>query len=187
MRSVVTIEADTEARAAATAVVEQALRDAELSWERPDQHTFVVTLPGTRKLATTCSLVVGAHTLSINAFVARRPDENHEEVHRWLLERNVRAYGVSYALDSHGDIYLVGKVPLHAVTPAEVDRLLGSVLENADSSFDRLLELGFATAIRREWAWRVKRGESLANLSAFRHLIDEDHADPTGPAGDADG
>ncbi|TAM92659.1 MAG: YbjN domain-containing protein, partial [Jatrophihabitans sp.] len=23
-------------------------------------------------------------------------------------------------------------------------------------------------AIRREWAWRVKRGESLANLQAFR-------------------
>ncbi|MGA1690043.1 MAG: YbjN domain-containing protein, partial [Candidatus Nanopelagicaceae bacterium] len=24
---------------------------------------------------------------------------------------------------------------------------------------------------RREWAWRVSRGESLANLKAFEHLV----------------
>ncbi|MEY4151102.1 MAG: hypothetical protein RJB28_169, partial [Actinomycetota bacterium] len=26
-------------------------------------------------------------------------------------------------------------------------------------------------AIRREWAWRVSRGESLANLEPFLHLV----------------
>jgi hypothetical protein len=36
-----------------------------------------------------------------------------------------------------------------------------------------MLEIGFSTAIRREWAWRVSRGESLANLQAFKHLIDD--------------
>jgi hypothetical protein len=45
------------------------------------------------------------------------------------------------------------------------------VLQYADSSFNPLLELGFSSAIRREWAWRVSRGESLANLKAFEHLI----------------
>ena len=33
--------------------------------------------------------------------------------------------------------------------------------------------LGFAGAIRREWAWRVSRGEPLQNLAAFAHLIKE--------------
>jgi hypothetical protein len=32
--------------------------------------------------------------------------------------------------------------------------------------------LGFASAIRKERAWRVKRGESLANLQAFARLAD---------------
>ena len=45
---------------------------------------------------------------------------------------------------SLGDIYLVGRLPLHAVTADEVDRLLGSVLEYADGSFNTILELGFA-------------------------------------------
>lgn len=156
--------------AAPGAVVERALREAELEWESPSDGTFVVSLPGTRKLSTTCSLVVGRHTLSVNAFVVRAPDENHEGVHRWLLERNTRLYALSYAIDGLGDIYLVGRLPLEAVTPEGVDRLLGSVLENADGPFNTLLEMGFATAIRREYEWRTSRGESTRNLDAFTGL-----------------
>ncbi|MDX3227197.1 YbjN domain-containing protein [Streptomyces sp. ME19-01-6] len=165
---------ETAARTAATkAVLEQTLRDAELEWENPSDGTYVVTLPGTRKLSTTCSLRLGRHSLSVNAFVVRRPDENHEAVHRWLLERNTRLYGMSYAIDQLGDIYLVGRLPLAAVTPEELDRVLGTVLENADGSFNTLLEMGFASAIRKEYAWRTARGESTRNLAAFAHLTRE--------------
>ncbi|MEU7147294.1 YbjN domain-containing protein [Streptomyces sp. NPDC045470] len=155
---------------AARQVIEATLDEAGLTWESPTDGTYVVTLPGTRKLSTTCSLIVGKHSLSINAFVVRHPDENHEAVHRWLLERNTRLYGVSYAIDKLGDIYLVGKLPLAAVTPDELDRILGTVLENADGSFNTLLEMGFASAIRKEYEWRVARGESTRNLEAFSHL-----------------
>ncbi|GAB2799409.1 type III secretion system chaperone family protein [Streptomyces daliensis] len=161
-----------DAAGEARAVIEAVLREAELEWESPAEAdgTYVVKLPGTRKLSTTCSLVVGKHSLSVNAFVVRCPDENHEAVHRWLLERNTRLYGVAYALDRLGDIYLAGRLPLAAVTPDEVDRLLGVVLENADGSFNTLLEMGFAGAIRREYEWRTSRGESTRNLDAFTHL-----------------
>lgn len=154
----------------AAQVIEGVLKDAELQWESPQQGSYVVKLPGTRKLSTTLSLIVGRHSLSLNAFVIRHPDENEPAVHRWLLERNLKLYGVSYAVDPLGDIYLTGRLPLAAVTPNEVDRLLGSVLEAADGSFNTLLELGFASAIRREYAWRVSRGESTRNLEAFSHL-----------------
>jgi hypothetical protein len=156
--------------AEARETLETTLKEAELEWENPQPGSYVVKLPGTRKLSTTVSLIIGQHSLSLNAFVIRHPDENHEAVHRWLLERNLRLYGVSYAIDSLGDVYLAGKLPLSAVTPDEIDRLLGSVLEAADGSFNTLLELGFATAIRKEYAWRVSRGESTRNLDAFAHL-----------------
>lgn len=159
-----------QADGAATAIIERTLDEAELEWESPESGSYVVKLPGTRKLSTTLSLRVGKHALSLTAFVIRHPDENDSAVHRWLLERNLRLYGVSYAIDSLGDIYLTGKLPLSAVTPDELDRLLGSVLENADGSFNTLLELGFASAIRKEYAWRVSRGESTRNLDAFTHL-----------------
>ncbi|MFI9028759.1 YbjN domain-containing protein [Streptomyces sp. NPDC053560] len=164
-----------DSRAAdARRVVEETLNDAGLEWESPAEGSYVVKLPGTRKLSTTCSLLVGRHSLSVNAFVVRRPDENHEAVHRWLLERNTRLYGVGYAIDRLGDIYLVGKLPLAAVTPDELDRILGTVLENADGSFNTLLEMGFASAIRKEYEWQVSRGESTRNLAAFAHLTGQD-------------
>lgn len=155
--------------------MEEALAQAGLEWENPpgSGETYVVSLPGTRKLATTCSIAVGGHTLSVNAFVVRRPDENHEAFYRWLLERNTRMYGVSYAIDRLGDVYLAGRLPLAAVTVEEIDRLLGAVLENADGSFNTLLELGFASAIRKEHAWRTSRGESTRNLEAFTRLIQD--------------
>ncbi|MET8450007.1 type III secretion system chaperone family protein [Streptomyces sp. NPDC005209] len=161
-------EASQQQRAAQ--VVEGALKDAELDWENPEPGTYVAKLPGTRKLSTTVQLLVGRHSLSLNAFVIRHPDENEAAVHRWLLERNLKLYGVSYAVDRLGDIYVTARLPLASVTADDVDRLLGQVLEAADGSFNTLLELGFASAIRKEYAWRVARGESTRNLDAFTHL-----------------
>ena len=152
-------------------VVEQVLESTGLVHERLDAQTFVVELAGVHKLKTTVSLSIGQHAMTVNAFVARHPDENAEAVYRWLLERNRRMYGVAFAIDHLGDIYLAGRLPLSSVTPDELDRILGCVLEYADGSFNTILELGFATAIRREWEWRTSRGEPTDNLAAFAHLV----------------
>ncbi|HEY2273153.1 MAG TPA: YbjN domain-containing protein [Jatrophihabitantaceae bacterium] len=149
-------------------VIESTLHDLELEYERDAPDRFVVALPGEKRLKTACWLVIGAHALEVQAFVMRRPDENREAVYEFLLQRNVRTYGVSWAVDSMGDVYLAGRIPLAAVSADELDRVLGSVLEYADGTFNTLLELGFGSSIRREWAWRVKNNVSLANLQAFR-------------------
>jgi hypothetical protein len=151
-----------------------ALDEAELAYDSPGDGQFFVTLPGTHKLATHCWLVVGRHALLVEAFVCRKPDENVEEFARFLLRRNARLYAVAFSLDEAGDVYLVGRLPLHAVTAEEVDRILGSVLQYADESFDRLLEIGFAGSIRREWQWRQKHGMPMANLQAFARFADPD-------------
>ena len=77
-------------------------------------------------------------------------------------------------LDPLGDIYLDARLPLTAVTTEELDRLLGAVLSYADESFNTILELGFATSIRKEWDWRTSRGESTRNLEAFRGWLEKD-------------
>jgi len=146
------------------------LSELDLDWSESAPGLFSVSLPGTRKLITECALEVGRHGLSVRAFVARKPDENHVGVYRWLLERNLKLRGIGFALDALGDIYLTGRIPVELVTREEVDRLLGTVAEAADDSFNVILELGFAESIRKEWAWRRSRGESTANLAAFTHL-----------------
>lgn len=151
-------------------IIIDTLDASELAYTEHQRGSFEVTLPGERKLQTTCRLEIGRHALGIHAFVARNPDENHQVVYRWLLERNLKMFGVAFAVDSSGDIYLDGRVPLQSVTPDELDRLLGAVLTYADESFNTILELGFSTSIRKEWQWREARGESTRNLDAFKHL-----------------
>jgi len=154
------------------ATIRDALDTSGLTYESPAAGQFLVRLEGVHKLATMCWLVAGDHALLVEAFVMRRPDENHEQLYRLLLNKNTHTYGVSWALDAAGDVYLVGRLPLHSVTADEIDRLLGAVLTYADESFDTLLEIGYGSAIRREWAWREKNGESLANLRAFARFAD---------------
>lgn len=159
-------------REAALATVREHLRANELEFKEEPEGVFSFSLPGEKKLQTAVRLDVALHSLGVHAFVARNPDENHEGVYRWLLQRNLRMYAVSFAIDRTGDIYLDGRIPLAAASPEELDRLLGSVLTYADESFNPILELGFASAIRKEWEWRTERGESTANLEAFRGWLE---------------
>jgi hypothetical protein len=152
---------------AAVDVIEAVLREQGLEYERVAEDTFAVALPGEKRLKPACLLTVGTRAVDIEAFVVRKPEANHEGVYAYLLRRNARMYAVAWAIDDTGDIYLRGRLPLAAVNADELDRVLGSVLEYADGSFNTLLELGFGSSIRREWAWRVKNNESLANLQAF--------------------
>jgi hypothetical protein len=141
-----------------------------VSYESPQPGSYLVKLPGQHKLQTMAWLIAGAHSLHVEAFFCRQPDESHAAFYRFLLERNARMYGVHFAVDPTGDVYLVGRLPLDAISMAEVDRLLGCVLSYADDTFDQALMIGFASAIKKEYDWRVKRGESLANLQAFARI-----------------
>jgi hypothetical protein len=163
-------------------VIEDTLKEHDLNYSRHEgAHGglpgLIVELPGERRLKTNTILSIGEHSVRVEAFVCRKPDENFEGVYKFLLKRNRRLYGVAYTLDNVGDIYLVGRMALHSVTPDEIDRILGQVLEAVDQDFNTLLELGFRTSIQKEWEWRVARGESLQNLRAFQHLIDDQDDD----------
>lgn len=153
-------------------VIKSTLDSADLKYDKKGEGRYFVTLPGVKKLQTNCWLIVQAHAFAVEAFVCRHPDEAHEEVYRFLLRRNAKLYGVHYTVDALGDIYLVGRLGLESVTEDELDKILGQVLEAADGDFNTILEIGFATSIKREWDWRVSRGESLANLQAFKHLVE---------------
>ncbi|HEX2419642.1 MAG TPA: YbjN domain-containing protein [Micromonosporaceae bacterium] len=165
-----------ELRQTVAELIRSTLEERGLDWERTGEWGYVAVLPGTRKHRTNCNLIVGEHTLRVEAFVMRQPDENREQLWEWLLRHNATMYGVAFAVDKVGDVYLTGRVALHSISVDELDRLLGSVLSYVDDSFNTMLEIGFGTSIRREYEWRVKRGESLENLKAFSHLFEPSHS-----------
>jgi len=153
--------------------VRQFLDEAGIEWELGGRAgELIVSLPGEKKLNTVCSVVVGEQSLSITAFVVRNPDENHAAVYAYLLRRNLKLPGLAYGIDRSGDVYVTGRVPLEAANAAYLDQILGVVLEAADGAFNELLAMGFLESMKKEWAWRVSRGESTRNLDAFRHLLE---------------
>ena len=164
----------TQIQARAASEIESALAGLGLDAERPQPGSYLVRLEGQRKLATMTWLIVGAHSLHVEAFFCRQPDEVHARFYRFLLERNARMYGVHFAVDQQGDVYLTGRQPLASVSSEEIDRLLGCVLSYSDDNFNAALAIGFESSIRREWAWRIKRGESTANLQAFARFAGPD-------------
>jgi len=160
-------------------VIENAIKEQGLEYELHENDSgglpgIVVALPGERRLITNMILSVGMHGVRVEAFLCRKPEENYEGVYRFMLRRNRKLYGLAYTLDNLGDIYLIGRMSLHSVTPDELDRIFGQVVDLVDRDFNTLLELGFRTSIQKEWEWRVKRGESLKNLRAFEHLIEDE-------------
>jgi len=173
-----------QVEAAVRAFLDDAGLESELGG-RPGE--LVVTLPGDKKLRTVCSLVVTELSLSVSAFVVRNPDENHEAVYRYLLRRNLRLPGLAYAIDKTGDVYVTGRVPLAGVDAAYLDQILGVVLDAADGAFNELLALGFLESMKKEWAWRVSRGESTRNLQAFAHLLEPSGGQPDGEATSGEG
>ncbi len=167
-------EPPTEAQAAAEARLTAYLGSVGLEWElggRPGE--YVVTLPGEKKLKTVVSVLVRDRTASLSAFVIRNPDENHEAFYRALLRKNLRLQGIAYAIDNDGDVYLRGEVPTSALDGDHLDRLFGVVLAASDDTFNELHALGCHESMKKEWAWRISRGESTRNLEAFRHLLDD--------------
>ena len=165
-------DSPTRTTADIAAIIESTLKESQIEYHKLADDHFAADLPGTRRLKTTCHLKVGGHSLQISAFVMRHPDENHEDLWAYLLMKNARSYLVSWSIDKVGDVYVTGRLPLSAVTSEELDRILGTVLDMSDDGFNPMLEIGFATSIRREWDWRVKRGESLKNLEVFQGFIE---------------
>lgn len=141
-------------------VVESYLRDRDIRCERPSESDWVLQLRGEKKHSITVLLALRERTLALESFFMRRPAENHAELYGLLLRANMRTYGIRFALDDIGDIFIVTRLPLQAVTEEELDRLLGAVLTTADELFMPAIEVGFASYLARDLAWRAAQTQT---------------------------
>jgi hypothetical protein len=143
-------------RAAARAAVEAFLAEEDVPAEELGDGRWFVRMAGERKLGIGVHLVVGDRTLRVESFFMRAPEEQHARLYHDLLLRQASSYVLRFTLDEHGDLFLVGQVPLRAVTQEEVDRILGSLLALADRAYLPSVETGFASSMAAERAWRAR-------------------------------
>lgn len=154
-------------REGAPSPVESALDALGVEYDRLGDDTLVLTLVGTHRRSATVSIIDDGRTVVVRSFFMRHPEENREAFYRFLLQCNARTYVVSFCLDAAGDAFLVGRLPVAAISETEIDHVLGCVLTYSDEYFNAALRIGYASAIQRERAWRSRNRESTAHLDGL--------------------
>ena len=140
---------------------------------REGDDAFLVTLPGERRHRTLVWLVLGDHHLLVESFVCRAPDENAEEVYRYLLQRNarLRTRRLRRWTAPATSTWSAGSAGRTLTAERDRHRARGRAGDRRTPTSTRSWNADLRGAIRREWAWRMSRGESVRNLRAFRHLV----------------
>jgi len=134
------------------------LDERDIRYERVSDADWAIQLHGEKKLSITVLFALRERTLQVESFFIRRPLENHADVYGLFLRTNKRLYGVRFALDDLGDVYLVGRFPIESLTEDELDRVLGAIFSTSDELFMPAIEIGFASYLERDMAWRAAQG-----------------------------
>ncbi|MBX3285523.1 MAG: YbjN domain-containing protein [Actinobacteria bacterium] len=111
----------------------------------PGIRRWYVRLSGEEKEFTTVWLTIHQRTLQYETYVMPAPEENQAAVYEQLLRRNLRLNGAAFAIGDENAIFLRGQIPVEAVTPDELDRIVGSLYAYVEQCFRPALRLAFAS------------------------------------------
>lgn len=136
-------------------VVERFLSSNGIPFQASAENRWTASLRGERKLAIPLQIAIVGDAFVLESFFMRRPQENVAGFYELLLKRNLRAYGVHFALDATGDVYLVAHRSAEGLDDAELDRIVGALLVEADGLFDAAIEIGFASYLEADRRWRA--------------------------------
>lgn len=140
----------------AAAIIDAFLAGARIAHRKEGGSRWIAQLSGEHKLTIPLIVTITAGRVLFESFFMRRPIENADRFFDLLLRRNMRAYGVHFALDAVGDVYLVGQHPAEGLSEAELDRIVGSILVESDGVFDAAVGIGFAGYLEADRAFRAR-------------------------------
>lgn len=109
-------------------------------------RSWFVRLHGEEKDVFTIRFHLDQRTLTYETFFMPAPEENREQLYAHLLERNLKLYGVSFAIGEEGAIFLRGQLDNRFLgADDELDRVLGTIYEWVERCFKPALRIGFAS------------------------------------------
>jgi hypothetical protein len=124
-----------------------ALAAVDRSEERGERRWFV-RLRGEEKDTFTIWFTLGEYTLQYETYVMPAPEEDHGTFWEHLLRRNRQMTGVAFCIGEEDAVFLVGQLPVGAVTHEQLDRILGSMYTYVERFFRPALRIGFASRFR---------------------------------------
>ncbi|MFN8109501.1 MAG: YbjN domain-containing protein [Thermoleophilia bacterium] len=131
---------------APTVDIGNALRDLGLTVTVAGPREWHVALPSEARRSFGVVVRHAERTVRLVAFFMRTPDRNREEVFRSLLRRNLDQAHWRFAVDDHGDVYLLAATEVEGLDAARLDALLGQLIVIGDAAYDTVMRLGFEVA-----------------------------------------
>jgi hypothetical protein len=114
-----------------------------------DLGRWYLRLRAEEKDFVTVWLTIRQRTMHHEAQVMPAPEVNMEATFEYLLRRNTDLHQMRFALGAEDAVYLVGEIPVSAVSEDELDRIVGSSLAYVDAYFPTAMSIGFAGRYRR--------------------------------------
>ncbi|MFZ6003486.1 MAG: YbjN domain-containing protein [Actinomycetota bacterium] len=112
------------------------------------ERRWFVRLRGEQKDVFTIWFHLRQRTLHYETYVMPAPEENHAALYEHLLRRNLKLYGAAFAIGDEDAVFLVGQLANEAVTPDELDRLLGSLYAWVEQYFRPAMRIGYASRFK---------------------------------------
>ena len=133
-----------QARRAAAAVVEEFLREhPELSSGTVDEWTYQIVLAGEVRHVIPVTIHVGPRSCAVSSFLLRGPRGGSARLHRLLLRKNLHLARARLCLDADDDVVILARMPLEAVSVAELDQVLGEILIVGETGFEALVHVAY--------------------------------------------
>ena len=119
------------------AAVEKDTDDGERRW--------IARVTGEEKATFSIWFHLRQRSLHVETYMMPAPEEHLAEVYEYLLRRNLKLRGLSFAIGAEDGIFLIGEIPVDRIGDAELDRLFGSVYMYVEQCFRPAMRLGFAS------------------------------------------
>lgn len=137
-------------------VLESFLDESSIAYERAGEGVWALQISGDRKLTIPIVVAVTGDRVTFESFFMRRPQENIVAFYELLLRRNRRSYGIAFSLDAEGDVFLVCRRAIAGLDAAELDRIIGAFLTEADGLFNAAIAVGFESYLAADLRWRAR-------------------------------
>jgi len=106
---------------------------------------WYVRLLGEEREAFTIRYQLKQRTLHYETYFMPAPIDNHEQLYRHLLRRNLKLYGASFTIGDEDAVYLVGQLDNALIGDDELDRVLGSIYVWVEQFFRPAMAIGYAS------------------------------------------
>ena len=115
-----------------------------------NESRWYVRISGEDKDNSMVLFTLGQRTLHFETYFMPSPEENSQEVFQYLLRKNSKLYGVSFAVGSEEAIYLSGQINSEIISSDTLDWVLGTIYKAVEECFKPVLRIGFASRFKNK-------------------------------------